>query len=217
MQVAPNPGSSTGVRVIAPSAPKPAPAAPTTAAPPVQRPQAYVSQAPTAAPAPQAAPAAPISASSGGFSGDALYQSQASALAAALAGDQGDYNNQVNQYNQQYSTALQNLGYTPGANGAAGAWNYQDQNAASGRGYQNLLNDYASRGLLQSSLYATALDNFNRSLNQQLTTTQNNKSSYLTNLLSNFTQQKDTNTQQLQEDQYQAAQRAAAALIGTGS
>ena len=64
----------------------------------------------------------------------------------------------VNDYNQ----GLDRLGWGREKK----AWNQEDQTTAYGNAFQSLMNDYASRGLLQSTLYDQAntnlLTNFNR-------------------------------------------------------
>lgn len=106
------------------------------------------------------------------LAGDSNYQAQLAALLKALSDQQADSTAQQSKYNVDYGSALQNLGWSPDDPATAdvneGAWNFGDQNTAAGRAFQNQQNDFAGRGLLQSSLYGTANDNLTRSLNDQL-------------------------------------------------
>lgn len=103
---------------------------------------------------------------------DSAYTAQMAALQKALENQQADITAQQGKYNVDYGDSLKNLGWiqddptTPDVN--EGAWNFKDTATAAGRGFQNQQNDFAGRGLLQSSLYGEANDNLTRSLNDQL-------------------------------------------------
>jgi hypothetical protein len=106
---------------------------------------------------------------------DPGYTAQVSALAKALADYQTNYDAEINQYDVDYKTGIRNLGWDATAiddpmtpqNEGVGKWNLEDTTRSSGRSYQNQLNDYASRNLLQSSLYAQAVNDLMRSLDEQ--------------------------------------------------
>lgn len=112
------------------------------------------------------------------LAGDESLKIQQAALMKALQDYTANNSADVSKYNLDYGKAVDNLGWrmpvqddpaTPDINEAmAGSWNMEDENKASGRAYQNQLNDFAGRGTLQSSLYKEALDGLMRSLNEQL-------------------------------------------------
>ena len=106
---------------------------------------------------------------------DPGYTAQVSALAKALTDYQTNYDKELGQYDVDYKKGVRTLGWDATAfddpktqaNEGAGAWNLEDQTRSSGRSYQGQLNDYASRNLLQSSLYAQAVSDLMRSLDEQ--------------------------------------------------
>lgn len=104
--------------------------------------------------------------------GDAAYKAQIAALAKALQDYTADDTAQRTKYETDYGTGLKQLGWTPDDPKTAdineGAWNWEDQLTASGRANENQLNDFASRGMLQSSAYAQAQNDLQRSFNDQL-------------------------------------------------
>ena len=159
--------------------------------------------------APAPAPA-PVMTDAEYLQGDSQYQLQLQALARAL-GDQGaDNTAQQTRYNTDYSGAIKNLGYTqddPTTPQDEGAWNFQDQNTASGRAFQNQQNDFAGRGMLQSTAYGTANDNLPRSLNDQLTATNTAKDSFLADLARQQGVFTADNTNQMQQAKIEALTR----------
>jgi len=208
-------------------APAPAPApqhysAPSYSPPPSYsepyiQPQSAV-QALAAAPAPAPAPAM----SQDQFiASDAGYQAQLAALTKALSNYQADNTAQVSKYNTDFGTSLKNLGWNPAAAGAVddpstpnideskGGWNTTDTNTASGRAYENQMNDFASRGLLQSSLYGEANNNLMRSLSDQLSGLNTGKQNFMDNLTSQLTAYKDQNLAQQQQAKADALARYA--------
>lgn len=144
---------------------------------------------------------------------DQAYQAQISALAKALSDYRADNQHQQDQYNTDFSKSLDTLGWTPGANATdvnGGSWNWNDQNTASGKAYQNQLNDFASRGLLQSSLYGQANNDLVRSLTDQLTGLQTAKSNFMTNLAQQLSAYQNQNTASQQQAKADALARYAA-------
>lgn len=107
---------------------------------------------------------------------DAGYKAQRDALAKALADYRTNYDAEIKQYDVGYERGIRNLGwdYTKlddpmtQANEGVGTWNLTDMTRTSGRSYQNQLNDFAARNLLQSTLYAQAVADLMRSLDEQL-------------------------------------------------
>lgn len=107
---------------------------------------------------------------------DAGYKAQRDALMKALADYQTNFDAEINQYDVDYTKGIKNLGWDyeklddpmTKENEGVGKWNTEDMTRSSGRSYQNQLNDFASRNLLQSTLYAQAVADLMRSLDDQL-------------------------------------------------
>lgn len=107
---------------------------------------------------------------------DPGYKAQVDALVKALEDYQTNYDAEIDQYDVGYTKGIKQLGwdYTKlddpmtEANEGVGAWNLTDMTRTSGRSYQNQLNDFAARSMLQSSLYAQAVSDLMRSLDEQL-------------------------------------------------
>jgi hypothetical protein len=156
------------------------------------------------------------------LSGDATYQAQLAALQQALADSQSDFTNQKTKYDTDYNDSLKNLGWvqpmvddpsTPDINeAAAGKWNLDDLNTSSGRAYQNQENDFAGRGLLQSTLYANANDNLMRSLNDQLGGVNTGRQNFLSDLATQQTTARNQNNASQQQARADALARMAASL-----
>jgi hypothetical protein len=158
---------------------------------------------------------------------DPTYLAQLAALQAALNNYGATYNNNVSNYNTSYGDALKNLGWSAAGKGAVddpltpnideskGRWNTSDQNTAAGRGYENQLNDFAGRGMLQSSYYATALNDLFRSLNDQRGSIDTAKTNYLQKLLSDKTDYTLQNKVSQQNARAEALARIAAGFTGS--
>lgn len=197
--------------------------------PPIPGPTQSYSAAPSPAPAPAPVPyggdmfggggggvapspsPAPQMSETDFLSGDKSYQAQLAALMAALSNYQADTTAQQSKYDTQYGTAMQNLGYgipdnlaTTDVNEAdPNAWNFSDLNSAAGRAQNNQMNDFASRGMLQSSLFGTASQNLLRSLNDQrgsIDTAKTNFTSDLQRQLGDYKTQNNLSQQQAQAD-----------------
>lgn len=144
--------------------------------------------------------------------GDAAYQAQMAALNAALEQQLADLNKQQSDYETDYGSSLKSLGWQQGApaddpltpmDESQGQWNTGDLTTAIGRGTRNLDNDYASRGLLQSSLYGGAKDDFMRQMNDQLSGVNKGRQSFLDDVLRQQTSaksQQNTAQKQAQAD-----------------
>lgn len=167
-----------------------------------------------------AAPAAPPKPSQKDYLGsDPGFIAQQAALARALGDYQANYNTDLSHYNTDYGQAVKNLGYSMGVDNPAtpqnealssGLWDHQDQNTASGRAFQNQQNDFSGRGMLQSSLYATALSNLQRSLGDQLSGIDTAKTNYTQDQSRKLTTYKGENTSALQQAKADAMSRYAA-------
>lgn len=138
--------------------------------------------------------------------GDAGFQAQQSALQAALQRYLADDKASRDKYGVDYGNSLRDLGYDEGAK----AWNWNDQLTASGRGYQNQLNDFASRGMLQSQGYADAFSELQRMLGQQYNALSTGKTTYMNDLDAQLANYRGENTSSLQSARAEALQRRAA-------
>lgn len=152
--------------------------------------------------------------------GDSAYQAQLSALQKALADFSADNTAQQGKYQTSYDDSLRGLGWQNGMaddpmtadvdETTQGGWNFNDQNTAAGRSYQNQLNDFAGRGMLQSSGYGTALDGLTRSLNDQHSSMDTAKQSFFDDLARQLSTETNQNTMSTQQAKADAIARRAA-------
>lgn len=143
---------------------------------------------------------------------DSQYKSAVAALEQKLRDFEVENTSTREKGTQDYDNSLLRLGWIkPTKEGGTGSWNQEDRSTAYGNAYQSQMGDFASRGLLQSTLYDQArndmLSNFNRQ-RTDMDTAQTNFLEELARALS--TQKSDT---QLGKDQarVQALARRAAA------
>lgn len=144
------------------------------------------------------------------LAGDSAYQTQLAALKGALERYISDSTLQKTNYQNDYNTSLRDLGYTEGLNGAPGQWNWNDMTTASGKAYQNQLNDFASRGMLQSQGYADANNDLQRMLQQQYGQMSTNKNNFMTDLERQLANYKAENTSSQQSARAESIARRAA-------
>lgn len=157
------------------------------------------------------------------YTTDSTYLAQIAALNKALSDYQADQTNQTNQYDTDFNKSVKQLGWegAPDVSGAnayddtTGQWDQTDQNTSSGRAFSNQLNDYASRGLLQSSLFGTAQNDLQSSLADQLKSVVTGRQSFLDNLQSQLAAQQDQNTQSQASAKADAIARIAAGLTSS--
>ena len=95
------------------------------------------------------------------------YQGQLAALEQKLRDFEVENTSTREKGTQDYDNSLLRLGWMkPTQDGGVGGWNQDDRTTAYGNAYQGQMGDFASRGLLQSTLYDQArtdmLGNFNR-------------------------------------------------------
>jgi len=151
------------------------------------------------------------------LSGDAAFQAQLAALLRASQDYDTDVTAQQTKYGVDYNDALKGLGWGQDdpttADVNEGAWNFRDLNTAAGRSFQNQQNDFAGRGLLQSSLYGTANDNLTRSLNDQLGGINTAKQSFFDDLSRQQSSFKNENTLSQQQARAEALARRAASIV----
>lgn len=162
-----------------------------------------------------AAPAPPMS-EADWLAGDQSYIRQMAALKAALDNFIADQGAQTTRYNTDFNEGIKQLGWMgrPQAEGDSGwdseggTWNETDQNTASGRAFTNQLNDFASRGILQSSLFGTARNDLQRSLNDQLGSVVTGRRNFLDDL----TRQRTSYTQENENSGRSAREEALARM-----
>lgn len=144
------------------------------------------------------------------LAGDSAYQTQLAALKGALERYVSDSDLQRSNYQTDYGRSLRDLGYTEGQNGGAGTWNWDDMTTASGKSYQNQLNDFAARGMLQSQGYADANNDLQRMLQQQYGQMSTNKNNFMTDLERQLANYKAENTSSSQSARAESIARRAA-------
>lgn len=157
---------------------------------------------------------------------DAMFQAQKNALQTALDAYLADSAAQRQTYETNYGDSLRKLGFT-GDKGLLDkakwdptdqrfevdnapvqgfSWNETDNLTASGRGFENALNDFASRGMLQSSAYGRARNDLMRNLNEQLASTAGAKQT----AMAEFARNEAAKKQEKQMSEAQAAQETLA-------
>ena len=144
------------------------------------------------------------------LSGDSAYQTQLAALKGALERYVSDSTLQRTNYQTDYGKSLRDLGYTEGQAGGKGQWNWEDKTTASGKAYQNQLNDFAARGMLQSQGYADSYNDLQRMLDQQYGQMNTNKNNFNTDLDRQLANYKAENTSNSQAARAEAIARRAA-------
>lgn len=140
---------------------------------------------------------------------DSGFTTQQSALATALQNYLANANAQTNVYNNDYNSALKGLGVQnlDAQNGADAQWNWLDPLTASGKAYQQTNNDFASRGMLQSSSYNDAQDQLSKMLGQQFDTIHDNRTNWLADMARQQTDYSAQNTAALNSAKAEALAR----------
>jgi hypothetical protein len=154
------------------------------------------------------------------LAGDQSYIRQMAALKAAMENFTADQGAQTTRYNTDFNTGLSQLGFSgrPDAAGSdpftteGGMWNETDQNTASGRAFSNQLNDFASRGVLQSSLFGKARNDLQRSLNDQLNSVVSGRTNFLDDLMRQKTAYQQENESAGRSAREEALARMAASI-----
>lgn len=140
------------------------------------------------------------------LAGDATYQATLSALLKQLQRFETDTEEQRQNRQLDYNNALSDLGWSDGN------WDFQDTLTASGRAYQNLLNDFAARGMLQSTGYADAQSDLTRSLNDQRTGIDTSNTRFNNDLDRQLANTREENTAAQQAARAEAIARRAASM-----
>lgn len=139
------------------------------------------------------------------LAGDATYQATIAALARQLSSFNTDIDSQLSTRKIDYDNALQQLGWRDGGN-----WNFEDQLTAAGRGYQSLLNDFASRGMIQSQAFGDAQSDLTRTLNKQYEGMNTANTQFADDMTRQKTKAADENTAASQSARAEAILRRAA-------
>lgn len=123
--------------------------------------------------------------------GDSTYQRQLAAYAKSLADFQADQGLATTDYTTGYNSTRRDIGLA------------KDQAAG------DLKNDYASRGLLQSSLYNTDLGELNQQYQNQYTDLDKQKTSFMSQLAQELQKYNSEQGTQKQNAQQEALRRRA--------
>lgn len=140
------------------------------------------------------------------LAGDSGFQTQQSALQAALQRFLADSDFQRGTYEKDYGKSLRDLGYDEGSK----QWNWNDKLTASGRGNQAQLDDFGNRGMLQSSAYADAFNELQRMLGQQYESMSSGRQTFMTDMDNQVANFRGENTANSQAARAEALQRRAA-------
>lgn len=116
-----------------------------------------------------AAPVAPRMSDEDWLGQDSQYKSSLSALEQKLRGYEVENAATKSKGIQDYDTSTLRLGWNKGVDGGEGSWNQDDRTTSYGNAYQGQMGDFASRGLLQSTLYDQAQTDTLGSFNRQKT------------------------------------------------
>lgn len=148
---------------------------------------------------------------------DSVYTAQIAALDAALkrfgqeVGQFDDKGNWVGGYQQQtydkdYERNLRDLGW----DAENKAWNQNDRMTSYGSAYGNQLDDFAARGMMESSAYAEALNNLLRGFDDQRNNMGTARDSFIKGLQEQFrTADSDFKSQRTMAETEAAMRRAA--------
>lgn len=106
------------------------------------------------------------------WNSDSGFQAEQGSLKTSLDSALANLTQQRTGYDTDFMTTLKNLGWGWGDNTKLdgfdkGAFDPTNQLGAYGQGLTNMNNDFASRGLMDSSFFADALTDFNTDMNNQ--------------------------------------------------
>lgn len=110
------------------------------------------------------------------LAGDGTYHDQVTDTNLALKNALDDVNRQKADYQNTYQNDMRQLGW----NGTQ--WNMADALTQSGRAFGQQAQDFAARGMLQSSGYGDNFTNLTRQLNDQVTNADTARQKYNTDL-----------------------------------
>lgn len=135
------------------------------------------------------------------LAGDATYSAQEAALQTELENLMAELAMQRTNYETDYNSALTNLGW----NTETESFDPNNMLGAYGMSFNNQQNDFAGRGMLDSTAYANALTDLGTSFDRQR--------GDLSNAQSNFMRELDTRQEGAERTNVQDLQRARADAI----
>lgn len=149
--------------------------------------------------------------------GDSIYAEQLAALKKAMEDYQTEQGVQRGRYNTDFEEGLRRLGWKDrdGFEGAEdpGQWDFEDTNFAAGRGFKGQRDDFAARGLLQSSDYGDARTMLERNLNDQRASMLTDRSRFTDDLAAQLAAFQSENTNVQGSARQEALLRRASGLL----
>lgn len=143
---------------------------------------------------------------------DSQYKSAVSALEQKLRDFEVENASTREKGTQDYDNSLLRLGWIkPTEAGGAGSWNQEDRSTSYGNAYQGQMGDFASRGLLQSTLYDQARNDMLGNFNRQRTDMDTAQTNFLEELARALSAQKSDTQLGRDQARVQALARRAAA------
>lgn len=211
---------ASATRAATPTAPRTPVAAATPVAQRQQAPQQFSAATTGLYSSPMSAPADPYAGMSDddylATGADSAYAAQMAALMKALQGYETDITAQRGKYDVDYGSTLKNLGWMQDDPATTdvdeSGWNFNDQNTAAGRSFTNQQNDFAGRGLLQSSLYGKATEDLKRSLSDQKGGIDTSRGNFMSDLERQLGAYKNENTLSQQQARAEAIARRAGGI-----
>lgn len=192
--------------------------APVYTPPPPPPPPAPTYSGPTyySAPAPPAPPPPPRLTDDEWLAKDSKYNAALAALEQKFKDFQTENTASREKGTLDYENALRDLGWIkPGDKGGEGSWNDKDRTTAYGNAFQTQIGDFASRGLLQSTLYDQANTDLLANFNKQRTGLDTTHSNFLEDLARALAQAKTD--KQLGRDQARVDALARRAQMESGA
>lgn len=149
--------------------------------------------------------------------GDSIYAEQLAALKKAMEDYQAEQGVQRGRYNTDFEEGSRRLGWKDrdGFEGAEdpGQWDFEDTNFAAGRGFKSQRDDFAARGLLQSSDYGDARTMLERNLNDQRASMLTDRSRFTDDLAAQLAAFQAENTNAQGSARQEALLRRASGLL----
>ena len=139
---------------------------------------------------------------------DSGYLATIAALNSKLKGFETETEAKKSKGVQDFDTSLSRLGWLKDKND----WSNEDRTTAFGNSFQSLLGDFASRGLLQSSLYDQANTDLTSEFNRQKTDMDSNQKSFLDEIARALSQTQTETTQSKDQARLEALARRAASV-----
>ena len=151
---------------------------------------------------------APVMSDDDWLGSDSGYLATIAALNSKLKGFETETEAKKSKGVQDFDTSLSRLGWLKDKND----WSNEDRTTAFGNSFQSLLGDFASRGLLQSSLYDQANTDLTSEFNRQKTDMDSNQKSFLDEIARALSQTQTETTQSKDQARLEALARRAASV-----